>query len=209
MHRRGADGARRAKRWLDATTRTKASWTNEDEVSASRMEFRWPSSGQEPFSFDVGGILAGGDVENHLFMAEVKYYSSDGLGRDYDDFVAKCYLARRDHPRSADQYMFLTWHPFRVKTWTRLESEQAVLFGLAVNHHRAFGSPDERAEPCFGPGTWSGEAHRACPHMDMDVVRDVATRLWVVVLSEKQEGLVISDDDRALVISNRAREGRL
>ena len=75
MHQQGADGMRRAKRWLDSTTRIESSWTNEDQVTASRLEFPWPYGGQ-PFSFDVGGILSGGEFEKKFFVGESKKYTS-------------------------------------------------------------------------------------------------------------------------------------
>ena len=194
MHKKGADGAQRAKRWLDATTRTRASWTNDDEVAAGRLEFNWPFLGQEPYSFDVGGVLYGPPFDNHSFMAEVKNYSGDSLGGDYDDFLAKCYLTWRDHARWANQFMFLTWHPFRIKSWTQLCDPDAIVKGCIVNRRRLFNVEEE------------GEAKEL---VDDALVNDLADRLWVVVLSEKQEQLLISDQERALIVSSRIEKGLL
>lgn len=204
MHLKGADGARRAKRWLDATTRTKASWTNEDAVAAARMEFSWPSGGGHPFSFDVGGILAGEPFENHAFLAEVKNYTGDDLGPDYDDFVAKAYLVRRDHERVADQFMFLSWHPFRVGTWMKHTSVPAIIHGLAKNHHRAFPA-DDAAQACFPERLKLSDLDNLlpCRHMDQLVLSDLAERMWNIVLTEKQEQLVISQEDLKMVIAER------
>jgi hypothetical protein len=113
MHQKGADGAQRAKRWLDATTRTRSSWTNKEAVAAGRLTYNWPHAGAEEFSFDVGGILYGEPFDRHNFVAEVKNYAYDTLGMHYDKFLAQCYLVYRDHSRWVNQFMFLTWNPFR------------------------------------------------------------------------------------------------
>jgi hypothetical protein len=189
-HQKGADGMRRAKRWLDSTTRVRASWTNEDQVNASKLEFPWPFGGQK-FSFDVGGILLGEEFDGHFFVAECKKYKDDSdQGKHYDDHLAKCYVTRRDFPRSADEFLWITWAPFRVTTWPQLCSADAVKKGLLVERNR---------KRVFDTET-KDEAEAA---IDMDVVKDVSDRLWVVVLSDKQERLVISNEDRALVMKAR------
>lgn len=193
MHQKGADGARRAKKWLDATTRVRMSWTNEDAVHASRLEFTWPHGGQ-PYSFDVGGMLCGGEFEGHFFVAECKNYADAAdQGAHYDDWVAKCYLTRRDHHRLADHFMWITWHPFRVTKWKNLCSPQAVMDGLLVpqNMKRLFDTED---------------AEEAKAQIDQDLVKEVADRLWLLVLSEKQEKLVITPKDRALIISQQVEK---
>ena len=194
MHQKGADGTRRAKRWLDSTTRTRASWTNEDTVSAGRLTFNWPYGGQQPFSFDVGGLLFGEPFDRHIFMAEVKNYSNANLGKDYDDFLAKCYCVWRDQPKWSNQFMFLTWNPFRANSWTRLCQAEAITKACVLNRVRLFGEEDEVA------------AHSL---VDPVVVAELEERLWLVVLSEKQERLLISDDDRALIVQSRVKKGLL
>ncbi|WP_159050830.1 hypothetical protein [Streptomyces sp. IMTB 1903] len=64
LHEIGADGARRAKEWLEATTRVKASWTNTDPKWSRRMTFKWPTGKQTQFSLDLGGLLCGGEFDS-------------------------------------------------------------------------------------------------------------------------------------------------
>lgn len=194
MHQKGAEGAQRAKRWLDSTTRTKATWTNADAVSAGRLEYVWPHAGGNPFSFDVGGLLFGSPFDGHSFMAEVKNYSGDDLGPQYDEFLAKCYLVFKNHRQWADQFMFLTWHPFRIKKWTKLCDAEAIVAGCLAHRRRLFDETDEAAAKAL---------------IDMSVVDDLAGRLWLVVLSEKQEELLMSNEDRALVVGARIKNGLL
>lgn len=223
MHQKGADGARRAKAWLDATTRTRATWTNEDAIAAGRLTFNWPFDGQHEFSYDVGGILFGDPFDNHAFVAEVKNYSGDGLGADFDDFLAKCYLVARDHPKLANQFMFITWHPFRVKTWTLLTDRSSVLQGCTTTKNRKrLLAVDDHAEVAAAASAKvaAGATSKAAANeaeeeaaaaaqqrLDPDVVDSLCGNLWVFVLSDKQEQLLISDDDRALIVQDRVRRG--
>ncbi|MFJ1541691.1 hypothetical protein ACIODS_24400 [Micromonospora chalcea] len=191
MHQKGEDGAQRAKRWLDATTRTRSSWTNAEAVSAGRLTYNWPYAGGEEFSFDVGGILYGEPFDHHNFVAEVKNYTGDALGGHYDKFLAQCYLVFRDHSRWVNQFMFLTWHPFRIKTWTKLCESDSIVAACLENSKRLFDTDDK---------------DEARGKIDETVVSDLKDRLWLVVLSEKQEQLLISDDDRALIVQHRVKK---
>lgn len=197
MHAKGADGARRAKRWLDSTTRVRSSWTNEDAVLASRLEFNWPHGGQQPYSFDVGGILSGGEYDGHFFVVESKNYDdAHDQGFHYDDWVAKCYLTRRDHYRLADHFMWITWHPFRLGKWKKLCSPEAVIDGLLLprNIERVFDTKNEE---------------EARSKIDQDLIVDVADRLWLIMLNEKQENLVITPQHRGLILAHQAEKGEI
>jgi hypothetical protein len=124
----------------------------------------------------------------------VKNYSGDTLGGHYDDFLAKSYLVWRDHSRWVNQFMFLTWHPFRIRTWTKLCDADAVAKACIANRGRLFGEEDEG---------------KAKGHVDIALTSELAERLWLVVLSEKQEQLLISDEDRALIVESRVKKGLL
>lgn len=43
--------------------------------------------------------------------------------------------------------------------------------------------------------------------LDLDVVDELCGNLWLVVLSEKQEQLLISDEDRGLIVQERVKKG--
>jgi hypothetical protein len=193
LHHKGEDGAQRAKRWLDATTRTRSSWTNKDDVNAGRLTFRWPYAGQNEFSFDLGGMLYGGDFDNHYFVAEVKNYGSDSdLGEHFDKFLAQCYLVYKDHSQWINQFMFLTWNPFRARGWHKLCGTESIIEGCLTNSRRLFDTED---------------ADEAKTKLDMGIIAELVDRLWLVVLSEKQEQLLISDEDRALIVQDRVKKG--
>ncbi|GAA3620904.1 hypothetical protein GCM10022267_03850 [Lentzea roselyniae] len=191
LHEKGRDGARRAKRWLEATTRVKMAWLNTDPIIGDRCEFQWPHGRQ--FSFDIVGFLSGGPVEGQSFLAEVKNYSTPGNQPvEYPEYLAKCYVTYAQQPKYSDNFMWITWHPFKQTEWTSLCSAEMVRRCVIGEHKRVFGvgSPEE-AESL----------------VDMDIVNAVAERLWVIVLSDKQEKLVISLDHLAVIRAYEVREG--
>src|SRR5665811_770180 len=103
-HEAGRDGARRAKSWLEATSRVDACWVNPDEGAREKLTFAWPQGGQA-FSFDLGGRLRYGKFDGQLFYAEVKNYTtSSKLPGYYREFLAKFYVAYKTSPAYADNF---------------------------------------------------------------------------------------------------------
>ncbi len=192
-HQIGADGAARAKRWLDATTRVKSSWLNTDPAGAAKLDFAWPVTGR-PFSFDIGGVLRGGEFENQMFVAEAKKYSgAHNQGEDYRTYLAKCYWARQSNRAITDHFMWITWHPFSVTKWRNLCTPDEVTSAVIG-----------RREDLFGAGISSEDAKA---ELDVDLVRDVAQRLWLLVLSDRQETLVITDKHRSIIFQHEIEQG--
>jgi hypothetical protein len=176
LHEAGRDGAVRAKRWLERTTRVAVHWVNPDAVQ--KLTFEW--SDGSAFSFDLGGTLHGGDMEGEEFFAEVKKYSVVGeQPAHYGEYLAKCYRAYSVLPQRCDHFFWITWHPFSQKKWNALCSGEEVR--KAVFNHSA---------KCLGEATMSA----AEPIVDAATCATVAERLWLIVLSDKQEDLVIEDD---------------
>jgi hypothetical protein len=184
-HAKGADGARRAKAWLEATTRVNAHWVNPQPVAVRKLTFQWTDGAS--FSFDLGGVLMGGDYEAQEFLAECKkYYKAQDQGVAYVEYLAKCYRASVTNPDRCDNFMWITWAPFSIGKWDRLCSAEEV--AAAVQLHRARAIQD---------GT----------EVDFELCRTVSERLWLIVLSDRQESLVITPEHRALITADRVRGG--
>lgn len=192
LHDRGRDGASRAKRWLETTTRVSVSWLNTEPGIGQRCQFEWPYGGRK-FSFDMGGFLRGIGFNGHSFLAECKKYASIGnQPTEYPEYIAKCYVAYQRQPGWADHFMWITWHPFNVTTWSQLCSAEYVHKSVLGERERVLGTADENEAKAL---------------IREDVVQAVAKRLWLLVLTDKQEQLVISREHLALIRAHEVSEG--
>ncbi|SIO27062.1 hypothetical protein [Agromyces cerinus] len=181
---KGADGARRAKRWLESTTRVSAQWVNPDPPAVKKLRFTWPHGGQN-FSFDLGGFLKHGDYDGEMFFAESKNYATPSdLPDHYSKFLAQCYVAYLDKPSFCDHFMWVAWSPHSINQWPNLMSEGYVRKHVLKHRDKVFGVESEE---------------EARPLIDDDAVSAVAKRLWLIILSEKQETLVISKEHRGVI----------
>lgn len=118
------------------------------------------------------------------FFAEVKNYAVVGdQPGEYEEYLAKCYRAYSLMPARCDHFMWLTWHPFSQSKWPQLCSVESVTAAVTKFQARCGGE-----------------------NPDSELCKQVADRLWLIVLSSKQEGLTIESEDLDLVISRqRAR----
>lgn len=182
LHDVGREGARRAKQWLESTSRVDACWVNPDKGAVEKLTFDWPEGGQA-FSFDLGGKLRYGDFNGQLFYAEVKKYSTpSNLGQHYRAFLAKCYVTYQKVPKFADHFMWVSWTPHGTSKWASLTSADEVHAAVV-----------EHAARIFPAGTDVDAA------VDEDACLAVAERLWVLILSDKQETLVPAVEHLGLI----------
>lgn len=180
-HKLGEEGTRQAKLWLDSTTRVRHSYTNMDDGGPSRLAFMWPH-GDQPYSYDLGGVFRGKPFENDTFVAESKnYVKAADQGTHFDKFLAQTYCTLAGYSRLAQHFMWITWAPFRSSTWDELHSSENIL--KALDHHR---------EKIFG----KDEGRPIADIVDMEIVSHMVENIWLIVLSKKQTKLVISQEDR-------------
>lgn len=181
---KGADGARRAKQWLDATTRVDTQWVNPDPAAVPKLTFAWPHGGQR-FSFDLAGVMKFGEFDGQMFFAECKNYSTSGnLAGHYSQYLAQCYVAYLARPEYCDHFMWISWAPHSVTVWDSLLSAETVAAAVVKERRRTLGvRKKEDAEAA----------------VDQAVCEEVAKRLWMIILSEKQERLVISRKHRGVI----------
>ncbi|MFD9868050.1 hypothetical protein ACFXI8_29960 [Streptomyces niveus] len=128
-----------------------------------------------------------------MFVAEVKNYRhASDQGAQFDEFVAKCYVARSTGYLLGDHFMWITWTPFRAQSWSQLDSSEHVVHSVLQHSARVFGTADRAA---------------AEAQMDLSVAQEVAARIWLIVLSDKQETLVPLKDWEAIVAAELIRKG--
>jgi hypothetical protein len=175
----GFDGLRRAKEWLDASTRVAHAWTIEDEPLRELLEFEWPHGGKG-FSFDLGGKMRGGTFQDKSFVAEIKNYKRESdLPEHFKSFLAKCYVAYKAKPARCNHMMWISWAPFQARKWDQHTSPDNVREAVIYYRDAIFGTTDE------------DEARK---NIDEAAVFETAQRLWLITLCEKQEHLVVSNE---------------
>lgn len=81
--------------------------------------------------------------------------------------------------------------PHSITDWPKLTTSDYVRTHVLKHRERVFGTKDEAA---------------AAALVDEDVVSAVASRLWLVVLSAKQETLVISKEHRSIIEAYETRK---
>lgn len=170
LHVKGADGAQRAKTWLEKTGTVEVRFIRTELPEAEFLSFAKATA--QSFSFDLGGIL-------HLnsgraqFYAEVKYYSGvGGQPAMYEEFLAQCYRATDLH-KMPYHFMWITWHPFSITNWSSLCD--AATIKSAVNARKAEYLNEDAV-------------------VDEELCDALADRLWLIVLSDKQETLSMPDE---------------
>jgi len=170
LHVAGEDGVGRAKDWLERTGRVDTCWTAYD--NKAMLTVKRPGGGDR--SFDLGGVIKGGDLDGHVFYAEVKRYSDVGGQPDmYKEYLANCYCMLLPDPAKPFEFMWITWHPFSLTKWGRLCTADEVESAVADLKDESLGA----------------DAVVDRTHCEL-----VADRLWLIVLSAQQERLSMSDE---------------
>lgn len=190
-HLKGADGAQRAKRWLELTTRVNVHWVNPDPIAVKKLSFSMPNGSS--FSYDIGGVMRGGDLESSEFFAEVKKYK-DAADQPtmYDEFLAKSYRAYSIRPERCDNFMWITWAPFSATSWSKHTSIEKIKAATEKYPKYNFLAEDEKYEILIND----------------DTVKAVSERLWIIVLSDKQvENLSMSDSDLGIIRMHESGNG--
>jgi hypothetical protein len=170
----GDDGVQRAKLWLESTCRAEVRWyqphNQVKQIQFLKMGAAIDSVAKAAFfSFDLGGLLCGGDDDGAAFVAEVKNYHQDDQGEQYRQFLANAYCTEmRTHGARFDHYMWITWNPFLSTKWAELLTENFI--------ESAIVSTDKCREAALGTAT-----------AEPSVVGALAKKLMIVVLGDRQE----------------------
>ena len=169
-HEAGREGVQRAKRWLERTGRVDVYWTAYEHPSMLAVT----RPGGNDRSFDLGGVIRGGDLDSHQLFAEVKNYRSAGnQPEQYGDYLANAYCKMLEGRERLYQFMWITWHPFNLKKWVTLCE-----------------TPEVREQVSKRQPEWLGSD----TSVDEELCDLVADRLWLIVLSKKQEQLCMSNE---------------
>lgn len=175
----GLVGVRAAKRWLDRTTRA-TTYTSQDKPFRDLLAYRWPHETQT-FSYDIGGSFLGGGLDNQTFLGEVKKYKNESdLPTHFRSFIAKSYVAYKATPQRCDHFLWISWAPFQAQAWDKHCTYDKVVSSLshASNITRSLG---------LKPG------EDVTPAIDHEAAQAVASRIWLITLSDRQDDLNLLD----------------
>jgi hypothetical protein len=174
LHEIGKVGTARAKTWLERTGRVNVHFSRYEVGEAQFLTF--DKLDGTTYSFDLGGVLHL-ESGNVTFYGEIKKVTSEaGQGQMYRDYLAKCYRAT-SKTGLPFHFIWLTWHPFAVTTWTQLCTGAELRMAVEAR----------KAEFCH------------TDDVDEALCDQIAERLWLIVLSDRQESLSMSDDMLAAV----------
>ena len=169
-HGIGQDGVERARTWLEKTGRVQVSFTVYEVGAVPFLTFSTTTGDQ--FSFDMGGLL-NLDEGGVRFYGEVKKYSVVGAQpQEYTEYLAKCYRATSTHEHPY-HFMWITWHPFSQTKWSQLCTATEIRAAVASHKTKYCGDDQD---------------------IDEDLCDELADRLWLIVLSKRQESLSMSDE---------------
>lgn len=176
----GQVGARRVKRWLEATARFRITHEVYDipVTGEPPTQLRVPQLNGKNERFDLFGHLVAedGKAGRSLFV-ECKQYSNAGnQGPLYSDYLATCYSAfatmYRDYSSVPSvEFMWATTHPFALGKFTKLTSADEIVNACRDNRFL---------------GRLNGEP------IDDDLVDALAERLWLAILNSRVEEMMMS-----------------
>jgi hypothetical protein len=160
-HEIGRDGVRKARLWLDSTLMASVQWIS-GTAGDNKLRFD-RADGKETFTFDLGGLIMEPGQASGIFMGECKHRRDTGLGTEFRQFLAQCYLAESINS-VADYFLWISFTPFLMSDWQIKESVDYI--------ERAV---DENESIALGGGTF-----------DSEIAERVSHKLITVVLSDQQ-----------------------
>jgi hypothetical protein len=192
-HKKGREGATRAKRWLEGTTRAQVHWVNPDEQAIFYLRFDWAKPGN--FSFDIGGVLEGGSHNGKVFVGEVKNYANaQDQGSEFEKFLAKTYRVAAFEQGRCQMFLWVTWAPFWPGKWSKKCSPEEIENAVVKYRERVLDIEDE------------DEAREA---LDQDVIATLSQSIWVLVLSAEQEEHLVLDPKHVAMVRAAMTEAAL
>ena len=182
----GLTGLALTRRWLESTTWIELpveAYYNENACTLERLDGRTKV-------FDTRGYLLT-DPPDEVFVENKAANGENGQGTEHWEFLANAYscsakarkLSNRD-PRY--HFIWVTTFPFAQGDWTELCSPARLETALTTKH----------------PEVLAGEA------IDTNFLHEVANRIWMLVLHQKQEALLLSQTELQQVEATLLRKKR-
>lgn len=181
-HEKARKGVLFARRWLNYTTRVDAPWTVYDNPNFTTLNR--PDGTQH--RFDLAGYFV--DPPGRDFYAEVKKYArQQDLADQYCRFLANCYSVAVNsvgsHLDRGTQFLWISWAPHSASRWDELTTSAEVLQACAKKPELLGGAP-----------------------IAAEFANVLATRLWLLILSDRHDDLMMKPEYFEHVIARVKRE---
>ncbi|MFC7618172.1 hypothetical protein ACFQV2_37075 [Actinokineospora soli] len=165
---------------------------NPDPIAIPKLTFDWAKP-KRKFSFDIGGTLLGDGLQGQEFLAECKKYkTASDLPGHYRKFLAQCYRALILRPDRCDNFMWISWAPFDAARWDTLTTKEKVRESVLEHGELVFDKPKEECEDVISD----------------ELCDDVAGRLWMIILSDRQEALTLTPEHLGVIRRYDTEKGR-
>lgn len=171
-HQGGQDAVLFTKRWLESSTYIELPWNA--YYSAAMCQVRCLDGSKK--GFDLGGLFL--DDKGFIYVENKGVTTSGDQHQEYRKFLAIAYSSTAQNIKEgADRratYIWVTTYPFvrALRDWKALETHGAIKAAL-----KEF------------PQLLGGES------IDEDLLRLVASRVWVLLLNRKQSRLFLTADE--------------
>lgn len=171
----GRAGVAIIKRWLEATTFIELPF----DAYNHTLDCTLPHLDGTKI-FDLQGHFLTGQ-KDPVIVESKRYTSPGGQYKEFMHFLAIAYSSTVKEKESLGGYrnrhfLWVTFHPFNLDNWTALETRDHMVKALGQHQEYLKGRTIEE-----------------------DLVRDVASRVMVLVFNPKQENLSLSRDELKLV----------
>lgn len=116
----------------------------------------------------------------------------------FTDFLAKCYVARKEDPKFADVFLWITWSPFGVTKWDQLRSPKEIKKAILNKRNQTRSLNISNTQ----------EAEEALSQ-EKEFLDNLSKDIWILVLSKEQEDfLTISREEMGVIAQYRTgKEG--
>lgn len=186
IQEQGRSGVIRTKRWLESTTWIELpfnAYHNQSLCRLTRLD-------GETKLYDLFGYIFG--TPPVPVYVEAKNYTSAGGKQpaEFQQFLANAYsITARDLADDGDgmrQFMWVTTHPFSMTDWNDQLTPGQIQKSLDKH-----------------PNVLAGK------HVDVDVLKLVSERVWLLVLHEKQEKFLLTPQELHLIEAQLNRKAEL
>lgn len=185
----GRKGVKHFRRLLDGTMRFKMSYDIYE--NAERVVLPLLTDGRTK-AFDLGGVHTddAGEARAEVYVEAKNYADAGGQSAEFSQFLANAYSAtvRKWNDINMDpkfEFMWATTCPWKGNGFRRVASSDAL--------RKAVEEADEQVIP-------------AAHEIDQEMITTVAKRLWVWVVCERHEEMILGEQMRGLIAAAREED---